>query len=83
VNGGGGYHGDNQEPANMEMEDMEWKAQVSFFSGFLVSRVSCNQRFGSAFTLCGFGFILFKFDTGRAVKMNEDLYSGLNVTNNF
>jgi hypothetical protein len=27
VNGGGGYH---QEPANLEMEDMEWKAQVSY-----------------------------------------------------
>jgi hypothetical protein len=32
VNGGGGHHGDHQETAAMEMEDMEWKPQVSFLS---------------------------------------------------
>ena len=28
MNGGSGYHGDHQEPAAIEMEDMEWKPQV-------------------------------------------------------
>jgi hypothetical protein len=34
VNGGGGHHGDHQETAAMDMEDMEWKPQVSFLSTF-------------------------------------------------
>ncbi len=33
VNGGGGHHGDHQEAASMDnMEDMDWKPQVSFLS---------------------------------------------------
>jgi hypothetical protein len=44
VNGGGGHHGDHQEAAAMDMEDMEWKPQVSFLSKHILTFTLVNSR---------------------------------------